>query len=137
MLPRKSGLREAETMHDTSARLRAALQFLMTSDIPSEHKGVLIETLTQALREHETTALRDQAAARVSEQWQPDETAQLHAYLQGRVANSWQQADEAVMHLAAQLDRHPHDIRAKAAELGLGVAVDFRLAKARVRPERE
>jgi hypothetical protein len=124
-------------MQDAQARLRAALQFLMTSEIPSEHKRVLIETVTQALREHEAATTRDQVAAQASTQWQPHETAQLREHLNGRVANSWQQADEVAMDLAAQLHRHRDDIRAKAVELGFGAAVDFRLAKAQRRSEPE
>jgi hypothetical protein len=124
-------------MDESETRLLAALQFLMTSDMPSEHRSVLIETVTHALREHETTARRGQAAARPSAEWQVDETAELRSYLTGRVANSWQQADEIALRLAAQLHRHPLDIRAKAVELGFGVAVDFRLAKAQVRAARE
>jgi hypothetical protein len=124
-------------MDDSEARLLAALQFLMTSDMPSEHRSVLIETVTHALREHETTARRGQAAVRPSAEWQVHETAELSSYLTGRVANSWQQADEIALRLAAQLHRHPLDIRAKAVELGFGVAVDFRLAKAQVRAGRE
>lgn len=124
-------------MDDSQTRLLAALQFLMTSDMPSEHRSVLIETVTHALREHDTTARRGQAAAQPRSEWQVHETAELRSYLTGRVANSWQQADEIALHLAAQLHRHPLDIRAKAVELGFGVAVDFRLAKAQVRAERE
>lgn len=125
-------------MDDSQTRLLAALQFLMTSDMPSEHRSVLIETVTHALREHDTTARRGQAAAQTTRaEWQGHETAQLRSYLTGRVANSWQQADEIALRLAAQLHRHPLDIRAKAVELGFGVAVDFRLARAQVRAERE
>jgi len=124
-------------MHDAQTRLRAALQFLMTSDIPSAHKLVLIETVTEALREHDAATVRGQSAAQRSAEWQPDETARLREYLNGRVANSWQQADEVAVHLAAELRRHRDDIRAKAVELGFGVAVDFRLAKAQVRSEPE
>jgi hypothetical protein len=124
-------------MDDSQTRLLAALQFLMTSDMPSEHKSVLIETVTHALREHDTTARRGQAAAQTRAEWQVHETAELRSYLTGRVANSWQQADEIALRLAAQLHRHPLDIRAKAVELGFGVAVDFRLAKAQVRAGRE
>jgi hypothetical protein len=109
----------------------------MRSDIPPEHKSVLIETVTQALREHDRTATRDQAAAQPSAEWQAHEIAQLRSYLTGRVANSWQHADEMAVHLAAQLHRHPNDIRAKAVELGFSVAIDFRLAKAQMRSERE
>jgi hypothetical protein len=125
-------------MHDAERPLLAALQFLMTSEIPSEHKRVLIEAVTHALREHDAVTARVQvAAAQASAEWQPHETAQLRAYLSARVANSWQQADEAAMHLAAQLHRHRDDIRAKAVELGFGAAVDFRLARAQKRSERE
>lgn len=124
-------------MDESQTRLLAALQFLMTSDMPSEHRSVLIETVTHALREHDTTARRGQAAAQTRSEWQVHETAELRSYLTGRVANSWQQADEIALRLAAQLHRHPLDIRAKAVELGFGVAVDFRLAKAQVRAERE
>jgi hypothetical protein len=124
-------------MHDAQTRLRAALQFLMTSDIPSAHKLVLIETVTEALREHDAATVRGQSAAQRSAEWQPDETARLREYLNGRVANSWQQADEVAVHLAAELRRHRDDIRAKAVELGFGVAVDFLLAKAQVRSEPE
>jgi hypothetical protein len=124
-------------MQDAQTRLRAALQFLMTSEIPSEHKRVLIETVTQALREHEAATARDKFAAQTIAEWQPHETAQLREHLKGRVANSWQQADEVAVDLAAQLHRHRDDIRAKATELGLGAAVDFRLAKAQRRSELE
>jgi hypothetical protein len=121
----------------TPEAMRAALQYLLSSDVPTEHKFVLIETLTQAMRDWDSADVRRQAAEQASGEWQPHETEQLQAFLQGRVANSWQQADELSVHLAAQLHRHPHDIRAKATELGLGVAVDYRLAKARVQAERE
>lgn len=124
-------------MDELQTRLRAVLQFLMTSDVPSEHKSVLITVVTQALREQDTAATSRQAAAQTGAEWQADETAQLRSYLTGRVANSWQQADEVAMRLSAQLGRHPLDIRAKAVELGFAVAVDFRLAKAHLRSERE
>lgn len=124
-------------MHDVQTRLRATLQFLMTSEVPSEHKVVLIDAVIQALREHDAAIARSQLAAQASAEWQPHETAQLREYLKGRVASSWQNADEVAVHLAAQLHRHRDDIRTKAAQLGFGVAVDFRLAKAHVRSERE
>jgi hypothetical protein len=122
----------------TPEAMHAALRFVLASDIPFDHKAVLIETLTQALRDRDTADIRRAAAAaQASGQWQTHETEQLHTFLQGRVANSWQQADEISMQLAAQLHRHPHDIRAKATELGFGVAVDYRLAKARVQAGRD
>jgi hypothetical protein len=125
-------------MHHSQTQLLSALQFLMTSDMPSEHKAVLIETVTHVLREHDTAEIRsNQAAAQATTEWQAHETTQLRAQLDGRIANSWQQADETALRLASQLRRHPLDIRAKAVELGFGVAVDFRLAKERMRAERE
>jgi hypothetical protein len=117
--------------------MRSALQFLLASDIPAEHKAVLIETLTRALRDHDSADVQRRAAEQSKGQWQAHETVQLQTFLQGRIANSWQQADEHSMHLAAQLHRHPHDIRAKAMELGFGAAVDFRVAKARAQLARE
>ena len=117
------------------AALRAALQFLMTSDIPSEHKVVLIETLTQALRNDQAAQIQQHADEEKEKEkakvWQPDETAQLESLLGGRVASSWQHADELLMRAATQLERSPSDVRAKATEIGLGAGVDYRLARAR------
>jgi hypothetical protein len=110
--------------------MRAALQFLMGSDIPADHKAVLIGTLTEAMRGVEDAQVRSRASSEVSSQWHADEIAELQTFLQGKTANSWQQADERTTYLAAQMHRSPQDIRAKASELGLGVAVDYRLAKA-------
>jgi hypothetical protein len=45
---------------------------------------------------------------------------------------NWQNADELVMGLAAKLNRSPNEIKAKAKELGFGVGVDYRLARASV-----
>ena len=110
--------------------MRAALQFLMASDIPADHKAVLIETLTEALRGVEDAQVDRRPDSEVSGQWHANEIAQLQTFLQGKAANSWQQADERTTYLAAHMHRSPKDIRAKASELGLGVAVDYRLAKA-------
>lgn len=114
----------------TPAALHSALRFLISSDLPAEHKAVLIETVTQALRDQETAHLRAQSAEQAIGSWQTHEVEQLESYLQGRVANSWQQADELMMHLAARLHRNPRDVRAKATELGFGAGVDFRQARA-------
>lgn len=115
----------------TPEKLRAALRFLMTSDLASEHKGVLIEVVTQALRDLETSDIQERAAEQASEQWEVFETEQLRALLQGQVATSWQHADELMMRVAAQLHRPIQQIRAKATELGFAEAVDYRLAKKR------
>ena len=114
--------------------MHAALQFVLDSEIPSQHKAVLIYTLTKALRDQEADRSREQASGEAGEHWQEAELAELRTYLQSKIARSWQHADESTMHLAARLHRQPHVIRAKATELGLGVAVDFRLAKARLEP---
>jgi hypothetical protein len=38
------------------------------------------------------------------------------------------------MHVAAQLHRSPDSVRTKAAELGLGAAVDYQIAKRTRKP---
>jgi hypothetical protein len=113
-----------------SAALHAALRFVITNDTGAEHKPILIDLLTQALRDDETAELRSRAVALAGEEWQEHEIAQLTSFLQGRLARSWQHADESVMHLAAQLHRNPGSVRDKATQLGLGSSVDYRYAKA-------
>ena len=111
------------------AALSAALRFVIASDTLSEHKATLIEVLTQAMREEDAAVLRRQAVAQAQGEWHDHEIVQLQSFLRDRTAGSWQNADENVMHLAAQLHRPPQSIRTKAAELGLGAAVDYRVAK--------
>ncbi len=113
-----------------SGVVREALQYVLSSEIPARHKAVLIQTLTQAMRDQETAFLSQQAAEQVGPSWQADETHQLQSVLQGKVARSWQHADELLMRLAAQLHRDPRAVRAKATELGFGAGVDYALAKA-------
>jgi hypothetical protein len=113
-----------------SAALHAALRFVITNDTGAEHKPILIDLLTQALRDDETAELRSRAVALAKPEWQEHEIAQLTTFLQGRLARSWQHADESVMHLAAQLHRDPGSVRDKATQLGLGSSVDYRYAKA-------
>lgn len=115
----------------TPAALHAALQFVISAQMPSEHRAVLIEVLTQTLRDQEAATLRRQTE-QAGPEWQAHEVSQLQSFLQGKVAKGWQHADEWVMHLAAQLHRDPKSVRAKANELGLGAAVDYRVAKASV-----
>jgi hypothetical protein len=115
---------------DRPAALHAALRFVITGDIPSEHKATLIEVLTQALRDDAAAELRRQALAHAHGEWQEHEIEQLKAFLHDRIARSWQHADECVMHLAAQLHRDPRSVRDKATDLGLGASVDYRLATA-------
>jgi len=111
--------------HDPSA-IRSTLQYLIASDIPSEHKAVLMQALTAALR----SQVQRESPVAAAGPWQMHETDQLQTFLEGKSANSWQHADELLMRVAAQLHRTPVDVRAKALELGLGVGVDYRLSKA-------
>ena len=121
-----------------TAALRAALGFVVTDDMPSEHKATLIDVLRQALRDDDAAAnSRRRAVANTSGEWQEHEIVQLQSYLPGRIAKSWQHADECVMHLAAQLHREPRSIRDKATELGFGAAVDYRYSKALKRASSE
>lgn len=113
-----------------SAALHAALRFVIASHDGAEHKPILIDVLTQALRDDETAELRRHEVAQASAEWHEHEIVQLTAFLRGRLARSWQHADESVMHLAAQLHRDPHSVRDKAKQLGLGSSVDYRFAKA-------
>ena len=119
-------------MRDTRrlAALNAALRFVITNEIGSEHKPILIELLTQALRDDETAELSQRTVAQADGEWQEHEIAQLRSFLDGRLARSWQHADEHAMRLAAQLHRPLQSIRDMATQLGLGAAVDYRLAKA-------
>jgi hypothetical protein len=115
-----------------SVAMHAALRFVVVSDIPSDHKRVLIDVLTQALREAEATEVRRRNAAEVEQPWQPGDVTHLEALLEHKVARSWQHADEILMGIAAQLHRSPHEVRSKAIELGLGRAVDYAIAKTQI-----
>jgi hypothetical protein len=114
----------------TPAALNAALRFVLADEMPAQHKAVLIEVLTQALRNQESAHLREQAAEQAGGEWQADEVLQLESFLKGKVATSWQHADELAMHLAVLLHRDPKSVRTKADELGLGASVDYRSARA-------
>jgi hypothetical protein len=113
--------------------LRATLQFVVSSDMPAEHKVVMIQALTHTLRAEE--AEHHRRANQQQPVWQAQETAQLQALLTGRTAQGWQHGDELLMRAAALLHRAPDDIRAKAAELGLSASIDFGQARARARRE--
>jgi sarcosine oxidase delta subunit len=117
--------------------LHAALRFVITSEMPAEHKATSIEVLTQAIRDEGAATLRREAHARSQGEWQDPEIVRLKSFLHGRVATSWQHADECVMHLATQLHRDPAAVRHKATELGLGSAVDYRVARQLKPPGRE
>lgn len=115
----------------SSAPLRAALQFVLASEMPSDHKAVLIDVLTEAMRQHDARIVQSDAALDSVEPWNVEETAQVESFLAGKVARSWQHADELLMNLAARLHRNPSYVRSKATELGFGESVDYRLAKIR------
>ena len=106
------------------------MQFVVSNDLPSEHKAILIDVLTKTLRDEETSERNRSAIAAAGSTWQEHEITHLKSFLQGRLAKSWQHADEGVMQLSAELRRDPSSVRDKATQLGLGTAVDYRLAKA-------
>lgn len=114
----------------TPSAITSALQYVIGSDIPSEHRAVLIEALTQALRDEQSAHIRDLVAKQAGGTWQSHELAQLRSFLEEKNARSWQHADEILMHLATQLHRSREDVRAKATEMGFGAAVDYRVARA-------
>lgn len=124
-----NGAGEDMTRPHQSAALHAALRFVITHELPSEHKSTLIEVLTQAIRDGEAAELSRQVAARSQGEWQEHEIVELKAFLHGRTARSWQHADECVMQIATQLHRDPAAVRNKATELGLGTAVDYRFVR--------
>ena len=113
--------------------LREALQYVMSDDMPSEHRAVLIELLTAALRAQDAKRLEVVSAQPSHGPWQEEETLQLQSFLDGKTASSWQHADELLTHLSNRLGRDPHYVRRKATELGFGEGVDFRLAQIRSR----
>lgn len=117
------------------AALRAALQYVVSSDIPSEHKAVLIEALTRALRAEDSERTAREAAEHASSDWSAAELQNLQDRLAGKVAKSWQDADEQLMQIAGELRRSTGDVRNKALEMGAGMGIDYRLAKARKEPE--
>ncbi|MGH8178414.1 MAG: hypothetical protein ACREV5_19330, partial [Steroidobacter sp.] len=83
-------------MQDTrdSGALRDTLQFVAGSSIPAQHKSVLMDALTQALRAADHVDHCDEVQQKVTESWRTEEAQALEVFLQGKVANSWQQADE-------------------------------------------
>ena len=64
--------------------MRATLQFLVGSDIPADHKAVLMDTLTEAMRRVEDAHVRRETAGETSSQWHGDEIAKLQTFLQGK-----------------------------------------------------
>jgi hypothetical protein len=115
----------------TPAAIRATLQYVLGSDVPAEHKSILIDALTRLLRTEESVEDdRRRDAETNSRAWQPHEINHLDRSLCGKVAKSWQDADETLIHVASQLQRRSADVRAKALELGFTAAVDFAVAKA-------
>jgi hypothetical protein len=120
----------------TPENARETLQYVSTSEIPTQFKTLLISLLTEALRNWEDERIRTRDVAAVGEAWRPEEIAEVQAFLLGKIANSWQNADELLMHLATQLKRSPQDVRLKATELGYAAGIDFRVARTLARPER-
>ena len=109
--------------------MHAALRFVVVSDIPFDHKRVLIDVLTHAVREADAAEVRLKNADQTPQPWSPEDVTRLESLLERKVARSWQHADEIVMGISAQLHRNPRDVRAKATQLGLGNAVDYAIAR--------
>jgi hypothetical protein len=113
------------------AAIRGTLKYLLNSDVPSEHKSILIDALTRMLRveEAEAETQRLSGSDHVTRMWQDHELNHLDRSLNNRVAKSWQDADETLVLIASQLQRHSADVRVKAVERGFNAAVDFAVAK--------
>ena len=109
--------------------IRGTLQYLLSSDVPSEHKSILIDALTRMLRSEEIEAQRQYRPELSMRTWQDHELDHLDRSLTNRVAKSWQDADETLVLIASQLQRHSADVRVKAVERGFDAAVDFAVAK--------
>jgi hypothetical protein len=109
--------------------LRETLQYLVSSDIPGEHKRVLIGAVTDSLRQQEKEDRRIETTQHDVADWQPDEIKALQDFLQGKVAHGWQHADELLMRVSRQLHRGIEDVRRKATELGFASAIDYRVAR--------
>jgi hypothetical protein len=118
----------------TPGATRAALQYVLSNDLPSQHKAVLIELLTEALRSEDKERLLSRTA-KVETEWRSDETQQLQTFLDGKVASSWQHADELLMRIATDLRRTPYEVRKKATEIGLAAGIDYSVARTHPRPE--
>lgn len=112
------------------AAIRATLKYLLNSDVPSEHKSILLDALTRMLRVEEAEAQRLSGSEDARRSWQEHELTHLDRSLTNRVAKSWQDADETLVLIASQLQRHSADVRGKAVERGFNAAVDFAVAKA-------
>jgi hypothetical protein len=104
---------------------RAALHFVSSSDIPTEHKAVILEVLGESLRQDRCYI----PAPAVERPWEKDEETDVGSFLENKPARGWQHADEVVMALAARLHRSPIEVRRKATQLGFGACVDYRLAR--------
>ncbi|MET0659060.1 MAG: hypothetical protein ABW110_12995 [Steroidobacteraceae bacterium] len=116
------------TMQDAQAQIRDTLEYVLASAIPAQHKSVLIEALTEALRKQLDADDREQFVRQAGAPWQASEVEDLRMFLEGKVAKSWQHADELAMHIASQLHRSIGDVRAKAIEAGLGASIEYRRA---------
>jgi hypothetical protein len=112
------------------AAIRSTLQYVVSSDIPAEHKAVLIEAVTGLLRSQESQEERQRLSDTECRSWQTDELTHLDRSLDGKLAKSWQDADETLLLIASQLHRRSSEVRTKAVERGFTAAVDFAVAKA-------
>jgi hypothetical protein len=117
----------------TPVAMRTTLQYVLSNEMPTQHKSVLIALLTQALRDEDQQS-RQGLAPKAEPEWRSDETQQLQTFLEDKIASSWQHADEVLMRVAAELRRSPYEVRKKATEIGLAAAIDYGVARTRPRP---
>ena len=123
-------------MQDTQSpgAFRRTLQYVLSSDMPSQHRSVLIALLTQALRDQDDERVQNLMPPPESA-WLSDETQQLQIFLDGKIADSWQHADEILMRIAKQLRRSPLEVRRKATEIGMAAGIDYSIARMQPRTQ--
>jgi hypothetical protein len=117
----------------TPVAMRTTLQYVLSNEMPTQYKSVLIALLTQALRD-EDQQWRQGLAPKAEPEWRSDETQRLQMFLEGKTASSWQHADELLMRIATELHRGPDEVRKKATEIGLAAGIDYSVARTRPRP---
>ncbi len=119
-----------KTYRHRSSAIREALPFIALSDIPAEHKSVVMEVIAQALKDAEESERSGLNRSKVGP-WTAEELQAVAARLDGKIAANWQHADELVIDLAARLNRNAADVKEKAKELGFAAGVDYRIARER------
>jgi hypothetical protein len=66
----------------TPVAMRTTLQYVLSNEMPTQYKSVLIALLTQALRD-EDQQWRQGLAPKAEPEWRSDETQRLQMFLEG------------------------------------------------------